>query len=419
LRERARKVKITKSRYRNVSAFFIFVHRSFFGKLFFFSLGIAIFYLPLVCCFVRCFIPSVTKVVCMIRFQHSEYLFTLLLIPILSGLFWWGRRQKKRSLESFGDPFLLHSLFPEISQSKPFWKLCVFLLGYCALIIGASNPQIGTSLERVKREGVNIFIALDVSNSMKAEDVKPNRLDRSKQAISRMLDKLSNDRVGLIIFAGDAFLQLPLTNDYAAVKLMLSAIETNSVSTQGTNIGAAINLALESFNMKEKRYNTLIIITDGEDHEQSTFQAAKKARSNGIAVHTVGVGSLEGAPIPVYAMGFQTGFRKDRNGNVVITKLNEKNLREIASATGGVYVRGTNAEAGLNVVVEEINKMEKKELGTKVFANYESRFQYALSLALVLLISELLLSDFISKRWQKLNLFGHSSLMPSQSQEDA
>ena len=354
----------------------------------------------------------------MIRFQHSEYLFALLLIPALSALYWWGRRQKKRSLDSFGDAYLLHSLFPEISQSKPFWKLIVFLCGYCALIVGASNPQIGTTLETVKREGVNIFVALDVSNSMKAEDVKPNRLDRSKQAISRMLDKLNNDRVGLIVFAGDAFLQLPLTNDYAAVKMMLSAIETNAVSTQGTNIGAAIELALKSFNIQEKRYNTLIVLTDGEDHETSTIAIAQDARKKGVSVHTVGVGSLDGAPIPLYAMGFQTGYRKDRTGRIVITKLNEKNLRDIASAAGGVYVRGTNAEAGLNVVMEEINKMEKKEFGAKVFTNYESRFQYALGVALILLMSELLLTDFISKRWRKLNLFGQTASTLSESKKE-
>ncbi|MBD1210194.1 MAG: VWA domain-containing protein [Ignavibacteria bacterium] len=345
----------------------------------------------------------------MIRFQHSEYLYALAVLPLLVVLFWWSRRQRLRSLAAFGDATIIRRLFPDVSDSKPTWKFTVFLIAYAFLVLGLSNPQIGTKLEEVKREGVNIIIALDVSNSMRAEDLKPNRLERAKQAIARMLDKLSNDRIGLIVFAGEAYLQLPLTNDYGAVKMFLSAIEPSMIPTQGTNISAAVKLAVKSFNAEEKRYKTLIIITDGENHEEDALKAIKDTREEGVLVHTIGMGSPEGSPIPTYAMGFQTGYRKDRSGNVILTKLNEKSLQEFAAAGGGVYVRATNTEMGLNIVLEEIGKMEKKEFGTKVFTNFEDRFQYALGLALLLLVWELFISDRRNAWWRKVNLFGHIS----------
>ncbi len=353
----------------------------------------------------------------MIRFQHSEYLYALAILPLLVLLFWWSRRERTKALAAFGDSAMIRRLFPDVSESKPFWKFVLFAVSYIFLVFGLSNPQIGTKLEEVKREGVNIIIALDVSNSMKAEDLKPNRLDRAKQAIARMLDKLSNDRIGLIVFAGEAYLQLPLTNDYGAVKMFLSAIETSMIPTQGTNIGAAVKLAGKSFNAEEKRYKTLVVITDGENHEDDALKAIKDAREEGVILHTIGMGSPEGSPIPTYAMGFQTGFRKDRAGNVILTKLNEKSLQEFAAAGGGVYVRANNTETGLNVVLEEIGKMEKKEFGTKVFTNFEDRFQYALGLALLLLIWELFLSDRNNAWWRKLNLFGHIS--PKKSPQTA
>ena len=353
----------------------------------------------------------------MIRFQHSEYLYALALLPLLALLFWWSRRERTKALSAFGDSAMIRRLFPDVSESKPFWKFVLFAASYIFLVFGLSNPQIGTKLEEVKREGVNIIIALDVSNSMRAEDLKPNRLDRAKQAITRMLDKLSNDRIGLIVFAGEAYLQLPLTNDYGAVKMFLSAIETSMIPTQGTNIGAAVKLAGKSFNAEEKRYKTLVVITDGENHEDDALKAVKEAREEGVILHTIGMGSPEGAPIPTYAMGFQTGFRKDRAGNVILTKLNEKSLQEFAAAGGGVYVRANNTETGLNVVLEEIGKMEKKEFGTKVFTNFEDRFQYALGVALLLLVWELFLSDRNNAWWRKLNLFGHIS--PKKSPQTA
>ncbi|MCS6808235.1 MAG: VWA domain-containing protein [Bacteroidota bacterium] len=345
----------------------------------------------------------------MVRFQYSEYLYALILLPLLAVVFWISRRQRLRALAAFGNIALVQQLFPNVSEAKPFWKFVLFALGYAALVIGIANPQIGTKLEEVKREGVNIMLALDVSNSMRAEDLKPHRLERAKQAITRMLDKLSSDRVGLIVFAGEAYLQLPLTNDYGAVKMFLSALEPPMIPTQGTNIGAAIRLAQRSFNAAEQRHKTLIIITDGEDHENDVLKATKDAREDGIIIHTIGIGSPEGAPIPTYVMGMPSGYRKDRSGNIIITRLNEKILQECASIGGGVYVRASNTEFGLNLILEEIGKMEKKEFGTKVFTNFEDRFQYVLGLALLFLLWEMLLSARRTQWWQKLNLFGHTT----------
>ncbi len=343
----------------------------------------------------------------MIRFQHIEYLYALAVLPIFFIVYAWSRSQRKKSLAAFGDAALVRQLFPDVSDLKPTWKFMLFTSAYALLVFGAANPQIGTKLEEVKREGVNIMIALDVSNSMRAEDLKPNRLERAKQAITRMLDKLSNDRVGIIIFAGEAYLQLPLTNDYGSVKMFLSAIDPSVIPTQGTAVGAAVKLSMKSFNAEEKRYKTLVIMTDGENHEDDALKTVNEAREEGVIVHTIGMGSPEGTPIPTYSMGFQTGFRKDRTGNVILTKLNEQMLQELAAKGGGVYVRATNSDAGLNIVIDEIGKMEKKEFGTKVFTNFEDRFQYALGAALLLLLWEFFLSDRRTEWWRKLNLFGH------------
>lgn len=354
----------------------------------------------------------------MIRFQHIEYLYALAIIPLFGLLYAWSRIKRRKALEALGDVPLVRQLFPDISNIKPAWKFVLFTVAAIFMVVGTADPQLGTKLEEVKREGVNIIIALDVSNSMRAEDLKPNRLERAKQAISKMLDKLSNDRVGIIIFAGEAYLQLPLTNDYGSVKMFLSAIDPSVIPTQGTAIGAAVKLAMKSFNAEEKRYKTLIVITDGENHEDDAMKAVKEAREDGVITHTIGMGSPEGTPIPTYAMGLQTGFRKDRAGNIILTKLNEQSLQEIAAKGGGVYVRATNSETGLNIVIEEIGKMEKKEFGTKVFTNFEDRFQYALAAALLLLVWEFFLSDRRTEWWRNLNLFGHKTTLPPNTSEN-
>jgi Ca-activated chloride channel family protein len=359
----------------------------------------------------------------MLRFQHSDYLYALSVIPVLMLLYWLYRRWRKRALASFGEPTLIVNLFPDVSPRKPFWKMLTACCAFACLIVALANPQLGTKLEEVTREGVNIMIALDVSNSMKAEDLKPNRLERAKQAIARLTEKLSNDRIGLVVFAGEAYLQLPLTVDYGAVKLFLSALEPGMIATQGTAIGAAIGKAQRAFeslespamteqHQREKRYKALVIISDGENHEDDAVKAAREAHDEGIIIHTIGMGSPEGAPIPYTENGVPVGFRKDRAGNIVLSKLNEAELQRIAAAGGGIYVRATNTEAGLNIVLDEIGKMEKKEFGTKVFTNFEDRFQYPLLLALVFLLIEMLLSERRTGWLTRLNLF-----QPSQTQQ--
>jgi Ca-activated chloride channel family protein len=280
------------------------------------------------------------------------------------------------------------------------------MIAYSLIVVGLANPQIGTKLEEVKREGVDIIIALDVSNSMKAEDIKPSRLERSKQAISRLIDKLENDRIGVIVFAGNAYVQLPITTDFAAAKLFLGSIDTDIIPTQGTAIGSAIDLAMESFVGQDNKHKALVIITDGENHEDDAVEAAKKANEAGIIIHTIGMGSPEGAPIPVYRNGVQVDFMKDHNGTTVITKLDQVGLEKIAAEGKGQFIRASNSDDGLNTILNEITKMDKKSFGSKMFTEYEDRFQYFIGAGLLFLIIEFLVSNRKNRAVQRLDLFG-------------
>jgi Ca-activated chloride channel family protein len=247
-------------------------------------------------------------------------------------------------------------------------------------------------MEEVKREGVDLMIALDLSNSMLAEDIKPNRLERARQAISRLIDKLDGDRIGLVVFAGDAYVQLPITTDYSAAKLFLSTVNTDIIPSQGTAIGKAISLSMRCFDMENGQNKAIIIITDGENHEDDAMEQTKLASEKGVFVHTLGMGLSKGGPIPVYnKYGNNTGYRKDKEGNTIISKLNEQMLQDIASAGKGTYVRANNTQAGLSALFAEINKMEKKEIGSMIFTDYKDRFQLFLSIALFLLIFDLVL----------------------------
>lgn len=319
-------------------------------------------------------------------------------------LFFFAQYRRKRAIERFGNPVLLASLIPLASRYKRTVKffLLFFALGF--LILGVANPQIGTKMEEVKREGVDIFIALDVSNSMKAEDIKPNRLESAKRQIALLLDKLQNDRIGLIVFAGDSYLQLPLTADYSAARLLLNAIDVDIVPIQGTAIGSAIRLAMKSFVEGEKKHKVIVVITDGENHEDDAVAAAQEAAEEGVVIHTIGMGSSLGAPIPIYQGRIQVGFKKDARGNAVITKLDEGVLREIAAAGKGIFVRATNQRDELEQVLNEITAMEKKEFGAKVFTDYEDRFQYVLLAAVVLLALECFISErknLTVEKWKK------------------
>lgn len=342
----------------------------------------------------------------MFRFENILFLYALaVVIPLLIVAFLLFQQWKKKKLKQFGSHHLIKRLTPEVAKHQPTVKFVLYLLAITSLFIGLANLQYGTKAEEIKREGVDLMIALDVSNSMLAEDLSPNRLERAKRAIYQLIEKLENDRLGIIIFAGEAYVQLPITSDYSSAKLFLESIGTDIVPVQGTAIGKAIDLALRSFNPEAETSKAIIVITDGENHEDDALGAAANAIENDVFVHTIGMGSENGAPLPIYQNGRQVGFRTDNSNNTIVSKLNEKMLQEIAAAGEGTYVRATNANAGLSIIMNEINKMEKKEFGSKVFKNYDDRFQLFLLISLVLLIIEFLISKRRSSKLDKINLF--------------
>ena len=336
-----------------------------------------------------------------------EYVWGLLLIPVAVLLFIMMRAWRRRAMQRFGDMPLVQQMFSNVSRTKPYIKIILLCLAIAGLVIGIMNPQVGSKLEEVKREGADIIIAIDVSNSMKAEDLSPNRLEKAKQSIEKLVDNLQGDRIGLIVFAGEAYVQLPITSDYSAARLFLESIDTDIVPVQGTAIGSAVSTAMQSFGDAPSGKNrAIIVITDGETHDEGAVDAVREAADKGIVVHTIGMGSPSGGPIPIYRNKVQVGFHKDKQGNTVVTRLNEPMLEELAEAGDGIYVRASNAEAGLNVVMSEINKLEKKAFESKMFTDYEDRFSYFIVFALVLLVIESLVTERRSKWVEKLNLFG-------------
>ena len=340
----------------------------------------------------------------MFRFENIEFVYLLVLMPVLLVVFVIGRKIRKRSLKRFGDPDILNQLMPFLSVNRPVLKFLFILFALVFIILGMARPQFGSKLEEIKRKGVEIVIALDVSNSMLAEDIQPNRLEKAKQAISRLVEKLADDKIGLIVFAGDAYVQIPITNDYASVKMFLSSINTLIVPKQGTAIGSAIDLGINSFSPDNEASKALILITDGEDHDDNAVSLASEAAENGIEIHTIGVGTPKGTPIPVYSDN-QRSFRKDRQGNVVITKLNEKILQEITNAGNGSYIRATNNRLGLNMLFDQISALEKKEMETRIYSEYDEKFQYMVGLALILLLFDFILLERKNKYLKNIKLF--------------
>ena len=340
----------------------------------------------------------------MFRFGNSEFLWVLLIIPVLALIFTWSRIARKRALKRFGHQQTLSILMPFASKSRPIFKFIVLMFALAFFIVGAARPQFGSKLKKVKREGVELMIALDVSNSMMAEDIQPNRLERAKRAISRLIDRLQDDKIGLIVFAGEAYIQLPITSDYNSAKLFLNSVNTQIVPTQGTAIGSAINMAARSFTPEGEANKAIIVITDGENHEDDAVSAAQQAAENGMVVHTIGMGLPEGSPIPVLRNG-QKDYLKDNSGEVVITKLNETMLEKIASAENGIYVRANNAQVGLNALFDEINKLEKEEMESLVYSEYDDQFQYFFAIGLFLLLLEFVILERKNKYLRKVNLF--------------
>jgi Ca-activated chloride channel homolog len=341
----------------------------------------------------------------MFRFEHIEYLYLLLLIPFFSGLFILYHMWKARAVRKFGDQEVIRQLMPLTSSKKSLLKFFILMLAFAALIFGMANPQVGSKMEKVQRKGADLMIALDVSNSMLAQDIRPDRITRAVQGITKLIDRLEGDRVGIVVFAGKAYVQLPITTDYAAAKLFLSTISTKMVPSQGTAIGDAIDLSVKSFK-QDDRSKAIIIITDGENHEGDAVAAARTAAEAGIKLFTIGMGSPDGTPIPLYdQFDRQTGYKTDRNGQIIVSKLDETTLQQIASAGNGIYVRASTGQDGLGKILDEINSLEKQEIETKMFSEYDSRFQYFLAIAIILLILELLIPERKSRWTDKIRLF--------------
>ena len=333
----------------------------------------------------------------MIYLAQPLYLLLILLIPLMYIAYWLMRRWRKRRIARFGDPDLVSSLAPLVPRRKGWLKLTLISLALLFFAIGMARPQLGAILKEKQVRGAEIMVVLDVSNSMLAEDYSPNRLERAKLAISKLVDELQGDRIGLIIFAGESFVQLPVTSDYVSAKIFLSSITTESVPVQGTAMGEAIRTAIKSFTSESENSRAIILITDGENHEDDPVAAARDAVDMGARVFCIGVGSPEGKPIPV-----DGELLKDKDGNIVVTRLDEATLKEVASAGKGLYVRAGNTEFGLNPVIDEIRSLEEKDFQSVVFEEYDEQYMYFFAIALIFMLIEFMISDTRNRR----SLFG-------------
>jgi len=324
----------------------------------------------------------------MLMFADSKYLYLILLVPVFLLGYGLLRYLRAHRVKAFGDPSLVEALMPSRSRSKGWVRMGIFCLAFLFLAVGLARPRTGARLAEHKTKGAEIIVALDVSNSMLAQDYSPNRLERAKLSISRLTDKLHDDRIGLVIFAGTSFVQLPVTTDYVSAKMFLGSIDTGSIPIQGTAIGDAIRLSIKSFSAQSEKSRVIVVISDGENHEDDPIAAAAQAAELGIKVYTIGVGSPEGQPIPV-----EGGLLKDRDGNIVVTKLDEETLRKVAQAGGGAYIHAGGEEFGLNPIIQDIRRMEDEEFGSVVFEEYDEQYMYFLGAALLLLVIEMLIGE--------------------------
>ncbi|UCC43219.1 MAG: VWA domain-containing protein [Candidatus Zixiibacteriota bacterium] len=328
------------------------------------------------------------------RFSEPMNFMLLVGVAILGLFLLWAIARKKKLLARFGDIPLLMKNAPYISFARQRTKVVLLVLGLALVTAALARLQFGTHLELLKREGLDIIVALDVSNSMLVRDIRPNRLDKAKQEIRSIVDRLEGDRIGLIAFAGEAFVQCPLTLDYSAARMLLEAMDNHSVSVQGTSLTAALEVASEAFSQKEKKHKVLLLLTDGEDHRGGALEAAQTARKDGVRIYTVGIGSPAGEPIPVLdRKGNQVGFKKDESGEVIVSRLDEMMLQEIALATGGKYYHATAGELELDRIFTEISKLEKKELEGTLVTRYDDRFQWPLLIGLILIVGEFFLPE--------------------------
>ena len=337
----------------------------------------------------------------MFKFANPNALFLYLLLLFVVGVYLYASYRRKSALRKYGDPELLSALMPEVSSHRPQIKFWITFVAMCFMVLLIARPQFGSKVETVKRHGIETVIALDISNSMLAEDVAPNRLEKSKNIISCLVDSFEDDKMGLIVFAGDAFIQLPITSDFISAKMFLESINPELITRQGTDIKAAIDMATRSFTPNEGVGKAIIIITDGENHEGGATEAAKAAAEKGMSVYVMGVGSPEGSPIPTG----RNDFRRDKEGNVIVTKLNEKMCQEIAAAGNGVYIRIDNTNNAQKILQKEIDKLAKADIETAVYSEYDEQFQAVAWIAFVLLLLEMLLMVKKNPKFKGFNLF--------------
>ena len=339
----------------------------------------------------------------MFRFADPIYLYLLAVIPVLAIIRFLTYRNQKKRLRKFGDPKLLRELMPDVSRFRPAVKFWILQGALALLIVMLARPQFGTKINNEQRVGIETIIAMDISNSMMAEDITPSRLDRSKMMVENLVDHFTNDKIGLIVFAGDAFVQLPITSDYVSAKMFLSSIDPSMMATQGTDIARAIDMATHSFTQEEGIGKAIIVITDGEDHEGGALEAAKAAKDAGMRVYVLGVGSTKGSPIPIPGTG---DYMKDNTGNTVMSALNEDMCRQVAQAGGGAYIHVENNSAAQDQLDKELDKLAKKETTSTVYSEFDEQFQAVAILALLLLILEICIFDRRNPLIKRLSLFG-------------
>lgn len=337
----------------------------------------------------------------MFRFEDPIYLYLLAIVPVLIVIRFMMVRQQKKRLRKFGDPELMKLLAPDVSRFRPAVKFWLLLAAWTLLVVMLARPQMGTKISHEKRTGIETIIALDISNSMLAEDVAPSRLDRSKMMIENLVDHFTDDKIGLIIFAGDAFVQLPITSDYVSAKMFLSSITPSMITTQGTDIAAAINMASHSFTQQQGVGKAIIVITDGEDHEGGALEAAKDARNSGMNTYVLGVGSPQGAPIPTS----NGDYMRDQSGQTVMSALNEDMCRQIATAGGGAYIHVENNSRAQEQLDNELDKLAKKEIVATLYSDFDEQFQAVGIIVLLLLIIELCILEIKNPMLKRISLF--------------
>lgn len=337
----------------------------------------------------------------MFRFENPAFLYLLIIIPVIIVIRLLEMRKRKLKLKKFGDLSLLKQLMPDVSSSRKSLKFWLMIAALALLIVMLARPQMGTKISQEKRKGIEVIISLDISNSMRAEDVVPSRLDKSKMLVENMVDNFTNDKVGLVVFAGDAFIQLPITSDYVSAKMFLQNTDPSLIATQGTDLAGAIELSSKSFTQQDKVGRAILIITDGEDHEGGAIEAAEKARKNGIRVFVLGVGSTKGSPVP----DGNGGYMKDNSGQEVISALNEGMCKQVAQAGGGAYIHVDNTSLAQRQLNDELTKLQKGDISSVVYSEYDEQFQAVGILVLILLIIEMLILERKNPFFKKIKLF--------------